>query len=146
MSDDEQGEVFAETFYGLHDGLFGFVIQRAGGFVKDDHISLLVKRSGDAYALALTAREAYTTFTDKGFVLLGQAFNAVSDLRLLGGFSDDVGIDLVFGNTKSNVFFDCTIGEKDSLWDMGNMGLPGTAIAGCNGLAINLQLAIRDLK
>jgi hypothetical protein len=53
VSDDEQGEFFAETFDGMHNGLFGFVIQRAGGFVKDDHISLLVKRAGDAYALAV---------------------------------------------------------------------------------------------
>ena len=36
---DQQGEVFAKSFDVLYDGLFGFVVQRAGDFVKDDDIA-----------------------------------------------------------------------------------------------------------
>jgi hypothetical protein len=43
VGNDENSEILAEAFDGLHDGLFGYVVQRAGGFVKDDDIGLLVK-------------------------------------------------------------------------------------------------------
>jgi hypothetical protein len=36
---DQQGEIFAKSFDGLLDGMFGLVVQRAGGFVKEDDIA-----------------------------------------------------------------------------------------------------------
>ena len=110
VGDDEQGKVFAEALDGLHDGLFSFVVQRAGGFVKNDDIGLLVEGAGNADALTLTAREADAALTDKGLVLLGPAFNAVGNLRLLCGLPNALVVDLVYGHAKSYVFFNGAVG------------------------------------
>ena len=146
MGDDEQGEVFPEAFDGLHDGLFGFIVQRASGFVKDDDIGPLVEGAGNTDALALTTREADAALADKGLVLLGPAFNAVGNLRLLCGLPDALGVDLVHGYAKGNVFFNTAVGQKYGLRHMSNMGLPGAVICGHHRLAINLQGAIGWLK
>jgi hypothetical protein len=78
--------------------------------------------------------------------LLGQDFNAVSDLRLLGGMPDAFVVDLVFGYAKSDIFFNTAISKKDGLRYMSDMGLPSALVAGSYNLAINLQLAIRGLQ
>jgi hypothetical protein len=88
-------EVLAKAFDGLHYCLFGFVVERAGGFVKNDDIGLLVKRPCDPNALTLAAIETDATFTNKGLVLLGPRFDAVGELRLLGGFFHSLMIDLL---------------------------------------------------
>lgn len=142
VGNDEEREVFTEAFNGLHDSLFGFVVQCAGGFVKYDDIGLLVKGAGNADALALTTREADAALTDKGLVLLGPAFNAVGNLRLLCGLPDALGVDLVYGHAKGNVFFNAAVGQKYGLRHMSDMGLPGAVICGRHRLAINLQGAI----
>jgi hypothetical protein len=110
MGNDKNGEILTETFYGLHDGLLGFIVQRASGFVKDDDISLLVEGAGDADALTLTTREADAALTDKCLVLLGPAFNAVGNLRLLCGLPDALRVNLIFGYAKGNVFFNAAVG------------------------------------
>ena len=143
---DQQGEVLVESFDGLHDGLFGFVVQRTGGFVKDDDIGLLVKSASNTDALTLAAREADAAFTDKCLVFLGPAFDGVGNLCLLRSLPDALVLDLVFGDAKGDVFFNAAIGKKDGLRHMSDMGLPGALVAGCYSLAIYLQLAIRGLQ
>ena len=145
MGYDQQGEVLAKLFDGLHDGLFCFVVQRAGGFVKDNDIGFLIKSASNTDALTLAAREADAAFADKCLVLLGPAFDGVVDLRLLRCLPDALVVDLVFGYAKGDVFFNTAIGEKDVLRNMGNMGLLGALVAGCYSLAINLQHAVRGL-
>ena len=80
VCDDEQSEVFVKAFDGLHDGQLCFVVQRAGGFVKDDDIGLLIKSASNTDALTLAAREADAAFADKCLVLLGPAFDGIGDL------------------------------------------------------------------
>ena len=142
VGDDEQGKVIAEALDSFHDGLFGFIVQRTGGFVKNDDIGLLVQGAGNADTLALTTREADAAFTDEGLVLLGPRFDAVGDLRLLGGIPDSLMIDLIFGYAKGNVFFNGAVGQKYGLRHMSDMGLPGAVICERHRLAINLQGAI----
>lgn len=56
VSNDKQGEVLTESFDRLHDGRFGFIVQRTGGFIKDDDIGLFVEGVANADALALATR------------------------------------------------------------------------------------------
>lgn len=51
MRDDEQGDILTKTFNGLHDKLFCFIIQCAGGFVKYYNIIMFVEGAGDPDAL-----------------------------------------------------------------------------------------------
>ena len=53
MGDEQDGKVAAKPFDGIHHGLFGGVVEGAGGFVEHQHAGLLEKRAGDADALAL---------------------------------------------------------------------------------------------
>jgi hypothetical protein len=46
VGDDKRGAALAETFDGLHGGLFSFVVQYAGGFIKDGDIGLFVACAG----------------------------------------------------------------------------------------------------
>jgi hypothetical protein len=50
---DENGEIAPEPIDCVHHGAFRGVVKGAGGFVQDQHIGLLVQRSGDPDALAL---------------------------------------------------------------------------------------------
>ena len=104
MGNDEEREVFTEAFNGLHDSLFGLVVQCTGCFVKDDDSSLPVEGADDADALTLTTKEADAALTDKCLVLLGPAFNTIGNLRFLCGLPNALGVNLIFGYAKGNVF------------------------------------------
>ncbi len=49
-----------EAFYSLHHRLFRLVVESAGGFIKNDNISLFVKSACNAYALPLPSRKTDT--------------------------------------------------------------------------------------
>jgi hypothetical protein len=106
---------------------------------------LLVQSAGNTDSLTLAARGADAALTDKCLILLGPALDAVNDLRLLRGLPDPLMVDLVFGHAKGYVFFNAAISEKDGLRYMSDMGLPGTVVANCDGLAFNLQHTIGGL-
>jgi len=73
MGDHQQGKFFAEAC----DSLLGFAIQGTGSFVKNDGISLFVKRMSNTDTMLLTARKANTTFANKSVILLWPTFNAL---------------------------------------------------------------------
>lgn len=66
MRHNEGGSARHETFQGLLDESFGFVIQRGGCFIKDEDTRVTDEGSGNSEALALTTREASTTFPNDG--------------------------------------------------------------------------------
>ncbi len=111
MSNDEDGKLVAKAFDGLHDSLFGVVVEGAGGFVEDDDVGLLVEGSGNADTLALTSGEADATFANEGIVLLRAAFDDVGYLCLLCGLLDEGVVDFRFWYNKGDVHFDGTIGN-----------------------------------
>ncbi len=111
MGYDKHGKLFAEAFDGLHDGLFGFVVEGAGGFVEDDDVGLFVECAGDADALALASGEADAAFADVGFVLFGPTFDDVGNLCLLCCLLDEGVVDFRFWYNKGDVHFDGTIGN-----------------------------------
>ena len=129
MGYDKHGKLFAEAFDGLHDGLFGFVVEGAGGFVEDDDVGLFVECTGDADALALASGEADAAFADEGFVFFWPAFDDVGYLCLLCGLLDEGVIDLRFWYAKGYVFFDGAVGKEDGLGDVCNMCLPCAVVA-----------------
>ena len=49
-----------EAFYSLHHRLFRLVVESAGGFIKNDNISLFVKSACNAYALPMPSRKTDT--------------------------------------------------------------------------------------
>ena len=55
MGDDDGGAVLAEMLDRLLHLLFGFRIQRRGGFIEQDDRRILDQRAGDGDALALAA-------------------------------------------------------------------------------------------
>jgi hypothetical protein len=75
-------------------------------------------------------------------ILIGPAFNTVSELCLLCGLPDTLIVNLVFSDTECNVFSDGAIGQKNGLRDMSDMSLPATVVTGGEGLSINLECAI----
>ena len=57
VRDEEHGqpELCVEVFHQLQDGIRGFWIERAGRFVREQHLRVTRERSGDAHPLLLTA-------------------------------------------------------------------------------------------
>ena len=74
-----------EVVHRLHHRLFGEVIQRAGGFVQNQHLRVVIQRSGNADALALPARETHAALAHGGLVLLRQFADGVSLKRFISG-------------------------------------------------------------
>jgi hypothetical protein len=60
---------------GIHHGLFGHGVERAGGFVIHHHLGVVIQRAGDSNALALDAREAHAALADEGFMMGWQIFH-----------------------------------------------------------------------
>ncbi len=141
MGNDQDREVFTKALDGLHDGLLCFIVQSAGGFVKDDDVSLFVKSSGNSNTLALAAGQPDATLANECLVVVGPSFDDVGDLRLTCGSPDTIHIYLIFRLTESNVFCDGAIGQKNSLRNMGNMGLPCAVVAHGNNLSVDFKRA-----
>ena len=139
MCYDKNGKLVAETFDGLHDCLFGIVVEGAGGFVEDDDVGLLVKCTGDADALALASGEADATFADESFVFFRPGCYDVGYLSLLSCLLDSVAIDFIFGHAKGNVFFDGAISKKDGLGNVSNMRLPCPVVGRGQGFCVDLD-------
>jgi hypothetical protein len=138
MGDYKNRKLIAKAFDCLHDGLFGIVVEGAGGFVEDDDVGLFVECAGDADALALASGEADAAFADEGFVLFRPAFDDVGNLCLLCCLLDEGVVDFRFWDAKGYVFFDGAVGKEDGLGDVGNMCLP-CAVVGCSqGLCVDL--------
>ena len=139
MRYDKNGKIVTEGFYGLHYCLFCFVIQGTGGFVEDDDIGLFVEGSSYADTLALASGEANAAFAYEGLVFFGPSFDDVGYLCLLSSLLDSLVVNFTFWNSKSYVFFDGAISKEYSLGTVGNMSLPCTVVAFCNGLRIDIE-------
>ena len=85
MRDQDNGDFMPEVVYRFHHRLFGEVIQRTGGFIQNQHLRVVVERSGNADAVALPAREAHAPLTDGSVVLLRQVVDGVSLRRFISG-------------------------------------------------------------
>src|ERR1700722_16465565 len=59
---------------GIHQS-FGFRIERAGGFVEDQHPRIGHQRAGDGEALLLPAGEVRRAFLDERVITIGQPFD-----------------------------------------------------------------------
>ena len=123
MSNDENGQIPAETLDGLHHCKFCFVVQGAGGFIKDNNIGLLVKGASDTDTLSLSSRQAYSALSYTGLVLIWPGIDGLGDLCTESGVPDAIMIDIFSGNTKSYVFFNTTVRKKNGLRNMRNMSL-----------------------
>ncbi len=82
VGDEQDSEVAAKSFDGIHHRLFGGVVEGAGGFVEHQHAGLLVERAGDADALALATGETDAALSHIGLVSLRTAFNKIRNLCL----------------------------------------------------------------
>lgn len=72
VGDHDDGFRAAEIVDGVHDDLFGETVQRAGGFVEDDHIGIVVDGPGNADALTLATGELYAAFAYPGIQTVWQ--------------------------------------------------------------------------
>ena len=63
----------AKVVHRFHHRLFGEIVQRAGGFIQNQHLRVVVERAGNADALALPAREAHAALAHGGGVALRQS-------------------------------------------------------------------------
>ena len=58
MRDQDDGDFMPQVVHRFHHRLFGEVVERAGGFIQNQHLRVVVQRSGNADTLTLTAGEA----------------------------------------------------------------------------------------
>jgi hypothetical protein len=56
VSDDDGGATSHESVEGSLDGLFGFAVEGAGGFIENDHLGVFEEDPGNGDSLALSAR------------------------------------------------------------------------------------------
>lgn len=84
VGDDEYGAVAADGLHVLHNGAFGFVVERAGGFVENQDARVADQGAGDGDALALAAGQAGALFADFGVVAFGKFHNKVVGAGELG--------------------------------------------------------------
>lgn len=54
MGDDQDGAIVADGFHVCHDRAFGFVIERAGGFIQNQNARIGDQRPGNGNALTLS--------------------------------------------------------------------------------------------
>ena len=52
MRDQDDGDFMPQVVHRFHQRLFGEVVERAGGFIQNQHLRVVLKRSGKADALA----------------------------------------------------------------------------------------------
>ena len=146
MCYDKNGKVLAQGFYGLHYGLFGVVVEGAGGFVEDYDVGLFVEGSGYADPLALASGEADAAFAYVGFVFFWPGFDDVGYLCLPGGLLDLLVVDFIFWDAEGYVFFDGAVGEEDGLGNVGYVRLPGSMVGCGDGLFVYLEGASSGLQ
>ena len=146
MRYNKYGKVLAQVFYGLHYGLFGFVVEGAGGFVEDYYVGLFVEGSCYAYSLALASGEADASFAYECLVFFGPGFDDVGDLGLLGGLLDKGLVDFIYRDSESYVFLDGAVGQEDGLGYVGYMGLPVAGVVYCDFLIIDFKGSLVGLK
>ena len=91
-------------------GLFGFVVEGAGGFVEDYYVGLFVKGPCYTYALALTAGEADAAFAYEGVVFFGPGFDDICNLSLLSGVFYEGQVNFIYWYSKGYVFLDGAVG------------------------------------
>ena len=90
--------------YGLHDGVLGARIQRAGRLVEQEDRRVFEESARDADALALADAEVAAALSHRAFESLRHSHDKVIGLRALGSF-DDLLISRA-GSTVSDVFLD----------------------------------------
>lgn len=112
VGNDQNGAVFHDAIEGLLDESFGFGIEGGGGFIEDENTGIMKDGAGDRDALALTAGQINSAFTDPGFVTLGKLFDELMGVGDFGG-SDDL-IAIVAHLSKGDVLGDRT-GEQDGV-------------------------------
>ena len=72
MCNQNDRDVTTEVTHRFHHGLLGELVQRAGGFIQNQKLRVVVERSGNTDALALPAREAHAVLANRGGVALRQ--------------------------------------------------------------------------
>ena len=73
VGDYDDGAVFHQIVYGFLHHFFGLVIQRAGGFVQNDHGGIFYKSARNGQTLFLPAGEKNPAFPNFRIQLFGQA-------------------------------------------------------------------------
>ena len=106
---DEDGEIAPEPIDCVHDGAFRGVVQGAGGFVQDQHVGLLVQRSGDPDALALPPRQANASLADEGLIALRPLLDGRCHLRLCRGLTHALHVDVLSRHSESDVLGDARV-------------------------------------
>lgn len=138
MRDQDDGDVVAEVVHRFHHRLFGEVIQRAGGFIQNKHLRVMVKRTGNTDALALPARETHTALAHGGGVALRQVIaHKLMQIGDFGGTLNGLLVDAFGFYTKGNVGGHAVIGQINLLRYITNSALPLAAVGGGDGLAVN---------
>ena len=147
MRDEDDGDFVPQVVHRFHHRLFGEVIECTSGFIEDQHLRVVVQRSGDADALALSAREAHAALADGGLVLLRQV--ADHELVQVGDFRGALHgnlINLFEFYAKGNVGGHCIVGEIDLLRHIANGTLPSTFVVVGDRLAIDGEHAFLGIE
>ncbi len=89
VGDDEHGALAAQSFERIADGLFTFVVEGAGGFIKNNDGRVFEEHARDAEALLLPTGQLYPALADVGVVTVWQTHDEVVSVGVFGS-SDDL--------------------------------------------------------
>ena len=148
VSDEDNGDVAFEVVDGCGEVCGCFVIKSAEGFVEEKDLGFTKESPSDSEALALSAGEAYATFTQGGVVSLGECLDGGVDVGELACLDDHAEGGTWSG--EEEVFEDCA-GEQDGflgddaevaskLWDWEGRdiaGIEGNAAGGGDQMALH---------
>ena len=81
MRNDESSAPFGQPLDGLHQALFGFGIQRAGRFIKDEDRCIFQKSARDRDSLALAPGERRAALANHGVITLWEALDELMRVR-----------------------------------------------------------------
>jgi len=111
VSDHDDRFLPCKIIHSLHNCPFSRVIEGTGRLIHNNHIRVVIKGSGNAYPLLLTARESGSTFTDMGLITLRQFIdNKFMEIRNLRSFNHCLMIYLLIWQSKRNIASNRIIG------------------------------------
>lgn len=88
VCDRDGCSVFSENFQTLLNPAFTFVVQCAGGLIKDQDRRIFQEHAGNGDPLFLTAGKTGSAFSHKGVIAIRQTFDEIVNICFSGSIDD----------------------------------------------------------
>ena len=136
------GSPLHQALQGVLNGTLRLGVQGRGGFVKNQNRRVLVERSGDGQALALSARELHGVVTDQRVDAKRELCHQIKQVGRLQAFQNTLAVHLL---PQRDVDGNAVVEHQNMLTDQRKLGAQRNQIPVLQGMAIELDAARTQL-